>query len=141
MSMIQMSLVASEHERLHEQFAWQSDAHVWGRREYWTRPVLADGRLIGDCEDYTIELWHRLRDAGIDAHLMKITGCFVPTRAEPHPLTPAHINHIVLALLVPGGVVISDCNSTFLMAPNELPYCNWHWPVDKINGPWEAIHV
>lgn len=59
-----------EVNRFFNQFRYQSDEALWGRKDYWATPLEFIGRNGGDCEDYVIGKYFVLRSLGIeDRHL------------------------------------------------------------------------
>jgi len=137
----QISLVTDWHELMRSNFQWEPDIDVWGKREFWERPKVIDGKWVGDCDDIVIEGMHWLHEQGIDANALSIASCFVPQPAMPTPVPANNRNHVVLLVRDKDGLIVSDCNLPFAERMENLPdHINWSWPVAGISGEWTEIN-
>jgi predicted transglutaminase-like cysteine proteinase len=56
-------------------FEWRDDQQVWGEPDFWASPAeleakFADGKLVGDCDDYAGLCVHALRMLGLEARCL-----------------------------------------------------------------------
>lgn len=99
-----------------------TDAENYGVEEYWTLP--ANGR--GDCEDYVLEKYRRLIDAGVDSRDLRI-AVVLDRRGNNHVVLV--LNHrdgdLVLDSLVQAIVPWNDTGYTFLAAQMGEDKARW----------------
>lgn len=128
----QLALAKSEHKALYKIFRWRTDYQVFGKPEFWDRPVFNDGLLDGDCDDWAMEMDYRLREIPIEFRRLAI--CRISHRSKVQ-------DHCVLIVVDPKGLWVSDCNSDQLTLIQSLPYDMWQWsPVGApITANWEDI--
>jgi len=137
------------HKEVFKVFVWTSDEDVWKMREYWTRPVMDKDWfnrdiLRGDCDDFMLEVYYRLRqNHRFPKNMLRL--CVVAT--EPRV---EHYDHAVLAIeyLDDDGVVdylICDCNYPTPVRIKDLRkrgYKNFSMSQvgQPITEPWEKIY-
>jgi len=85
-----------------------TDPENYGVAEYWTLP----GNGKGDCEDYALEKYRRLIDAGIDSRDIRLAVGLDRKRQ----------NHLVLLLRHETGDLVLDNLTTDILPWNETGY-------------------
>ena len=68
-------IVAEIHKELLSNFKWVSDKELHGIPEIWDRPILKNGILRGDCDDFMLEGYFRCINKGIDKSQLKPCVC------------------------------------------------------------------
>jgi predicted transglutaminase-like cysteine proteinase len=56
-----------------QRIAWQSDADIYGKDDFWATPSETMGRGRGDCEDFTIAKYVSLRQLGVPSDQLRLT--------------------------------------------------------------------
>lgn len=81
------------------------DMETWGVQDHWAAPqdFFARG---GDCEDYAIAKYLSLRSLGVRASDLLLASVFDSAR---------NVEHLVLLVLLPGGAVMLDNESDFVV--------------------------
>lgn len=102
-----------------------TDAENYGVAEYWTLP--ANGR--GDCEDYTLEKYRRLLDAGVDSRDLRI-AVVLDRRGD---------NHVVLVLHHPDGDLVLDSLVESILPWNETGYAFLAAQTGEDKARWEVV--
>ena len=99
---------------------YREDAELWRASDYWAEPeeFLARG---GDCEDYAIAKYLSLRALGFPAEDLRLSVIYDETR---------RINHAVLSVDLPGGPVVLDSVTDFVLPWSELGH---YRPVYAVN--------
>lgn len=97
---------------------YADDMESWGRVDRWAAPQDFLGRG-GDCEDYAVAKYLSLRALGLPARDMMLTAFFDAERGR---------EHLVLVVLLPGGAVVLDNESDFV-----LPW--------RAFGPYRPIYL
>ena len=84
---------------------YAEDMETWGLRDHWAAPqdFFARG---GDCEDYAIAKYLSLRSLGVPADDLLLASVFDSAR---------NVEHLVLLVLLPGGAVMLDNESDFVV--------------------------
>lgn len=123
-------------EEVSAAFQWRSDREVWGVLERWDRPQLVDGVLIGDCDDFALECWYRLRDAGLHPRL-------AVCRTEVCPAGQPGWDHAVCLVEDAGAWLALDCRQKAAYELGLLPYQRdgWAWQVGPIDQPWDRFSI
>ena len=80
-----------------QRIAFDTDAKVWGRVDYWASPLELLDKDEGDCEDYAIAKYFTLRLLGMPAASLRLV--YVRARLDEGVVQP----HVVLAYLPQGG--------------------------------------
>lgn len=92
-----LAIVSSVHREVHNIFVWESDEDVWSVPEYWTRPILDTDWfnkpiLRGDCDDFMLEVYYRLRqNHDFPKDMLRLTVCATERHVE-------HYDHAVLTI-------------------------------------------
>lgn len=76
------SIVRTVNRRINQRFRPATDARIYGRNEFWTRPSSTRSALA-DCEDYALEKRAALIAEGIPAAALTIATALTATN-EPH---------------------------------------------------------
>lgn len=128
----ELARASLEHESLYGMFVWQDDGKTFGIPERWGRPVLEHGVLVGDCDDWAMEMDVRL--GFIDIRLRRFAVCRTNRLIKT-------FDHCVLVLVDGKTLWVSDCNSKNLKKITTLPYDRWAWSAagGKIDDDWSAI--
>lgn len=71
-----MSVINDIHWDIFTRFKWQPDSVTFGRIEHWDMPVEKDGMFIGDCDDFSVFCYHKLKESGYSPEL---AVCKVPS--------------------------------------------------------------
>lgn len=122
------------HRDLHRVFRWQDDQVTWRRPEHWTRPREEGGRLVGDCDDWALEVDARLRAAGAPLSARRLAVCRISRRSRWQ-------DHCVFVLSEDEELWVSCCNQAEVQRLGSLPYDQWLLsPLDApIDHPWQPI--
>ncbi|MCK5020028.1 MAG: transglutaminase-like cysteine peptidase [Candidatus Peribacteraceae bacterium] len=104
-------LIDKIHKDVHSIFIWQPDKVTFGELERWDRPIKdANGNLHGDCDDFMLECYYQLREAGMDKSQLHLAVCRTEVGQRKRK---AHFDHAVLLV---------DIDDTFLVLDNRSPY-------------------
>lgn len=114
---------------LHRAFRYRSDTVLYGVTDKWTRPLLISGLLYGDCEDYALELRHRLLKVGWPSDALRLALCS----------TPSGERHAALVILTDRGAFVADNLSDFPRDIKVTGYSNWSW--GSGTGKWSPFSV
>ena len=57
--------VRKAHDWVLQNVPWKSDQAVYGRKDYWATSNEVLRRMVGDCDDQSIAMWRKMRDAGL----------------------------------------------------------------------------
>jgi len=140
--------VQKVHKEVKELFVWTSDEEVWKSPEKWTRPVLDRDWfnrpiLRGDCDDFMLEVYYRLRQQhNFPKSYLRL--CVVAT--ESHI---SDYDHAVLAIefdnLGETDYLISDCNHDTVVSISKLRRAGYrNFSMSQVNKPitepWEQIN-
>ena len=101
-----------------------SDAENYGVADYWTPP--RNGR--GDCEDFVLEKYKRLLEAGVDSHSLSIA--VVLRRGE---------NHAVLVLHHSTGDLVLDSLTRKVVPWNQTSYRYLAMQSRDEKDKWELV--
>lgn len=120
------------HRDLYRNFTWQEDKRTFGAEEFWDRPRERPSGLIGDCDDFAMEMDYRLKQSGFAIEDRRLAACSIGK---------IQIDHCALVLDTPKGWMVSECNSPTLKRIKDLPYTMWYLaPRDgKITKDWEKL--
>lgn len=102
-----------------------TDPENYGVAEYWTLPT--NGR--GDCEDYALEKYHRLLDAGVDSRDLRI-AVVLDRRGD---------NHVVLVLHHRDGDLVLDSLTQSILPWNETGYRFLAAQMGEDKSRWEVV--
>lgn len=80
-----------------QRIAFDTDAKVWGRVDYWASPLELLDKDEGDCEDYAIAKYFTLRLLGVPAASLRLV--YARARLDEGVVQP----HMVLAYLPQDG--------------------------------------
>jgi len=105
---LQLSVAKSLNLRVNLSVTQVSDPENYGVAEYWTLPRLARG----DCEDFVLEKYRRLIEAGIDSHDLAV-AIVLNRRGD---------NHAVLVVHHRSGDFVLDNLSTRVLRWDETGY-------------------
>lgn len=94
----------------------------------------ADGKLVGDCDDYALECWYRLREAGARPVL-------AVCRTEVCPPDRPGWDHAVCMVEDAGQWRVFDCRQKAAYEIGWLPYQRdgWARQVGAINELWQRF--
>ena len=102
-----------------------TDPENYGVAEYWTLPT--NGR--GDCEDYALEKFRRLLDAGVDSRDLRI-AVVLDRRGD---------NHVVLVLHHRDGDLVLDSLTETILPWNETGYSFLAAQMGEDKSRWEIV--
>lgn len=102
-----------------------SDPENFGVAEYWTLPVNGSG----DCEDYALEKYRLLLEAGIDGRDLRIAVV----------LDRNGDNHVVLVLRHPSGDLVLDSLTDRILAWNRTGYRFLAMQYGTETALWEVV--
>ena len=115
------------HGNVLSNFTWKPDLEVFGKIEHWDKPVKLNGHLYGDCDDFAIECWYRLKGLGYEPHLAVCSTVGHPTQ----------INHCVCLC----GEYYLDNRERRPVKLTDTFYTSWSRDKGKWNEPWETFEV
>lgn len=117
-------------------FVWRADREIFGVPERWERPVLVGGKLLGDCDDFSMECWYRAHEAGLRPRL-------AVCRTEVCPADRPGWDHAVCLVQDGERWLVLDCRQRAAYEIGLLPYQRdgWAWQVGSISDPWERFTV
>jgi len=119
------------HRALFDEFDWKSDPEVFQVPEKWSRPKRRGNRLIGDCDDFAMEMDYRT------SNLVPLSGRrFCIARVNRSNET---YDHCMLAFIIDDDIWISDCRRALLTPRSSLPYDLWAWNKGALNSKWETF--
>lgn len=114
----QLKLAKGIHEGLYRKFVWTSDEDANGAREFWDRIVAkGNGKYYDDCDSFAMEMWFRLKKAGIPQDALRLAACSVEGKG---------LDHCTLLLDTENGIQVSECNSSTIVPLKSLPYTHWY---------------
>jgi predicted transglutaminase-like cysteine proteinase len=102
-----------------------TDPENYGVAEYWSLP--SNGR--GDCEDYALEKYRRLLDAGVDSRDLRI-AVVLDSRGD---------NHVVLVLHHSDGDLVLDSLIQAILPWNETGYSFLAAQMGEDKSRWEVV--
>ena len=98
---------------------YRSDGDRFGTPEWW-EAITDEG---GDCEDFSIAKYHRLRAMGMRPEQMRFATCFVEPSAAAEKRDRYHC--VLLVDLTPETTYVLDNRYPHPMEHSFLPY-EWH---------------
>lgn len=114
------TLLIRTNDTINRAIAQRSDADIYGVSELWTTP-LAEGRAMGDCEDYVLEKRRALAAAGLPREALSIA---VVT-------TDRGLTHAVLVVATDKGDYVLDSLSAWILPWAKTGY---RWKERQVNG-------
>lgn len=113
-------------------FIWKPDKETFGFIDHWARPLRIGGLLIGDCEDFALECWHRLRFVGWDIKSLRFGLCSVYKKND----------HMVLTANYEGHLLVLDNRQREVKRIEELRYdSSWFLSSVPITKDWEFVKI
>ena len=126
------------HGNVLSNFTWKPDLEVFGKIEHWDRPVKIDGHLYGDCDEFAIECWYRLKELGYEPHLAVCSTVGSETK----------INHCVCICIVPNDDPDSEDEWYVLDNRERRPvkltdtfYTAWARDNGNWQEPWTTFEI
>lgn len=120
-----LDLIRDVNRRVNSKVAPLTDAENYGTAEYWTLPKNG----YGDCEDYVMEKYRRLLDAGIGSEDMRIA--IVLDRNGD--------NHVVLVVRYEGIDLVLDNLRRKIRPWNRTGYTYLAVQIDGDRQQWEVV--
>lgn len=120
-----LELIRSVNSKVNNAVRPLTDAENYGTVEYWTLP----GNGYGDCEDYALEKYRRLLDAGLGGDDMRITIVLDRNRD----------NHVVLIVRHEGADLVLDSLTGKVKPWNETPYTYLAMQIGGKRDLWEVV--
>lgn len=129
-----LEIFKAEHVKLFSEFHWRSDEDTYKQIELWTRPLREGSKLVGDCDDWVMEMDFRCRARGIPLEETRFAVCKINDR------TNVLYNHVALILFQNEKLYVSECNSRTVVELHQLPYTDWYVADSSdITSRWVAI--
>ncbi len=125
-----MRKLASVNVKANAKILPRTDMQIWGREEVWSYPVMRDGVLVGDCEDYVMTKRRMLMDAGIEPANLLITVV----------LQPNGDGHAVLTVRTTGGDYILDNLNNRVLHWQRTPYTYLKRQSERHSGVWLSVN-
>jgi predicted transglutaminase-like cysteine proteinase len=114
----QLKTCKTIHEGLYRKFVWTSDEDANGVPEFWDRIIPKEnGKYYDDCDSFAMEMWYRLKQAGMPQDAMHFSACSVEGKG---------LDHCTLVLDTESGLYVSECNSSTIVTLKSLPYTDWY---------------
>lgn len=131
-----LELARQVHREVLSHFVWTPDTEVFGKLEYWSRPVSVDGLLRGDCDDFMLECYYRLRDLDYPKEDMHLAVC----RTEDNQEDPGvSYDHAVLLVVADGKYYVLDNRFRRVYPFGRSGYDNWRMSTGNVSQGWAAI--
>lgn len=102
-----------------------TDPENYGVAEYWTLP--GNGR--GDCEDYALDKYRRLLDAGVDSRDLRLAVVLDRNRD----------NHVVLVLRINRTDLVLDSLTSKILPWNQTGYDFLAMQMGEDKSLWEVV--
>ncbi|MDB5457592.1 MAG: cysteine protease [Caulobacter sp.] len=120
----QMALINRINRDVNREVNKANDFDLYGLLEYWTTPLVVNGKMYGDCEDYALEKRRRLIAAGVSATDLSMAVA-VTARGE---------SHAVLVVAFDEGDMVLDN-----LTPWATPWTalNYRWLQRQVAGSME----
>jgi len=113
------------HSSVLSNFTWKPDSEVFGKPDHWDRPVKINGHLYGDCDDFSIECYYRLKDLG---YAPELAYCITETGG----------GHLVCLC---GQYVLDNRERRVRLLKDMWHYKNWKRSNGAWNGPWISFRI
>jgi predicted transglutaminase-like cysteine proteinase len=120
----QMALINRINRDVNREVNKSSDLDLYGLLEYWSTPLVVNGKMYGDCEDYALEKRRRLIVAGVPAADLSMAVA-VTARGESHA--------VLVVAFAEGDMVLDN------LTPWATPWTalNYHWLQRQVAGSME----
>lgn len=91
---------------------WSTDRDIYDTEDYWATPLETMGRLVGDCEDFSIAKFASLRELGIPPEQLRL----IYVKAISGGLTQAHMVLAWYETPLSMPLILDNINQTILPA-------------------------
>jgi len=114
--------------KIDKEFVWTDDKIAWGQAEYWATPEEskhnrnAQGKIMGDCDDFALLIRDELDKRGIENRLI-------------YAITDTGGGHLVVSV----GDYILDSKLDMVVERTALPYKWISQSGTKRGDPWRKI--
>jgi predicted transglutaminase-like cysteine proteinase len=112
---------------------YDSDQKLYGVIDYWSFPIEINGKLKGDCEDYSMYKYNRLVEEGISSEYLTLIICHTETGE----------GHAILGVITDEGVKILDNRHSQVISYKSLrakyEFLFRSTPGEPINTSWQQL--
>lgn len=120
--------------RGNSEIVWASDESVWGLNDHWVLPKEIDGRLMDDCDGFTLWKINELIKAGFPKEPLLFTIC----------TTELGECHAVLCVVTDRGDFILDNRQPDVISYDDIIALGYTFQYrvalgQDLNGLWENI--